>query len=110
MIDFDALVLGPCLATFAIDVRVEPAASQPGMRSYAARGVYDERPVDVDVGEGQIFSSAAKRLGVRYSEFSVAPQQGDFVTIVKTGMRFRVEDLDDDGQGGTVLTLAEIRP
>lgn len=106
-IDFDALVLGPCMDAFAEDITVDPRVSRPGQPPYAARGSYHERAVDVALTDGAILSSAEKTLGVRLSEFEAPPVQGDL--IVLRHVMFMVEDLDDDGQGGTLITLKELR-
>ncbi len=106
-IDFDALVLGPCMDAFAEDITVDARASRPGEPPYAARGSYHERAVDVALTDGAILSSAEKTLGVRLSEFVVPPAQGDLMIL--RGATFVVEDLDEDGQGGARLTLKELR-
>jgi len=107
MIDFDALVLAPNMDVFALDVTIDPRASQPFVAPYPARGVWIERPVDVELADGRILSSAEKILGVRCSEFGTMPSQGDGVT--RGAVVFMVEDVDYDGQGGATLTLKEIK-
>lgn len=107
MIDFDALVLAPAMATFARQISIIPLSSQPGGPGYSARGIWTERPVDVQTEDGAILSSAVKTLGVRLSEFAVPPTSGDRVTV--DGVLYVIDDTDDDGQGGSVWTLKEIR-
>lgn len=107
MIDFDKLVLAPCQEVFGEPATFTPVASAPGASPYAGRGIYTERPVDVQLVDGNVLSSAEKWLDIRLSEFSTAPAQGDRVEL--RGRVFAVEDLDDDGQGGSRLTLKELR-
>jgi hypothetical protein len=107
MIDFDALVLAPNMDVFAQDVSIDPRASQPFVPPYQARGIWIERPVDVELADGRILSSAEKILGVRCAEFGTVPCQGDVVT--RGAVVFMIEDVDYDGQGGAMLTLKEIK-
>lgn len=107
MIDFDALILAPAMATFARPITVLPLASRPGEPPYTTRGVWSERPVDVQTEDGAILSSAVKTLGVRLSEFTVPVVAGDRVSV--DGTTYQVDDTDDDGQGGSLWTLKEIR-
>lgn len=112
MIDFDALVLGPAMDVFARSVVVTPKAD--GAAAYTARGVYDEKPIDVMVeGEG-VMSSKIITLGFRLSELPAPIVQGDRIDIGAEGSApalgaFVVDDMDDDGQGGSVATLKAIR-
>jgi hypothetical protein len=104
-VDFDALVLAPCMNTFAVSFTVEPVASQPRGVPYAARGVWAVRNVDVDTQEG-ITSTEVRTLGVRISEFPVLPIARD--RILFQDAAHMITDVDEDGQGGAVLTLAEL--
>lgn len=107
MIDFDKLVLAPCQAVFGEPATFTPVASAPGAPSFAGRGIYTERPVDVQLVDGSVLSSAEKWLDIRLSEIAIVPAQGDRVAL--RGKLFVVEDLDEDGQGGARLTLKELR-
>lgn len=101
--DFDALVLGACMDTFAVDISVLPLQSQPSVAPYAARGVWTVRNVDIAVeGEG-ILSGQNRVLGVRLSEFAVVPVPGDRVTV--QGNPYLIDDVDEDGQGGAEWAL-----
>lgn len=106
-IDFSALVLAPCMDTFARTFLVRPVVSQPGASAFEARGIYTEQPVDLQLEDGRVLSSTTKTLGIRLSEFQSAPMQGDLILF--EGATFLVDDLDDDGQGGSKITLKEIR-
>ena len=81
MIDFDKLVLAPCQAVFGEPATFNPVASAPGAPSFAGRGIYTERPVDVQLADGSVLSSAEKWLDIRLSEFATTPAQGDRVDL-----------------------------
>lgn len=107
-INFDALVLAPCMGTFAEVITVHPVASiGKNAAPYSARGVYTERPIEVELADGTVFDTASKSIGVRLSEFGTAPIQGDIVLF--RGARFTIDSIDDDGHGGTVWSLRELR-
>jgi hypothetical protein len=106
MIDFDALVIGPAMNIFARPITVLPLASQAGQPAYGARGIWSSKPVDVAMEDG-IMSSQEHTLSVRASEFTIAIKPGDKVTVPGIGI-FLVEDTDDDGQGGTELSLKAV--
>jgi hypothetical protein len=107
VIDFDKLVLAPCQAVFGEPATFTPVASAPGAPSFAGRGIYTERSVDVQLVDGSVLSSAEKWLDIRLSEIAIVPAQGDRVAL--RGKLFAIEDLDEDGQGGARLTLKELR-
>jgi hypothetical protein len=100
VIDFDSIVLGPCLDAFARPVIVIPRKSQPGHPEYAARGIWDRRPSDVDLLDGGVLGSDTITLGVRLSEFPVPPVKGDRVYIPASGPLEHVGtcEIDDDGK------------
>lgn len=104
----DRLVLRACMSTMAkTTVSVSPAASQPGTAPYTARGIWMVEPVDLQMEDGSILSSERRRLGIRLSEFAVQIIQGDMIDL--DGKHYIVDDTDDDGQGGSALTLKETR-
>ncbi len=101
MIDWDALVLGPCLAQFAEAVDYTPA----GGAMVTVTGVYDEQYTAVDMLDGQGVTSAMPVLGVQLSQFVTPPQQGDALTIVRTSEAFLVKEVRPDGHGWAKLLL-----
>jgi hypothetical protein len=113
MLDFDALVLAPCMDAFAIDILVAPLISRPGAPVYPARGIYNQRSIDVPTEDGSILNSHTVELGIRLSEYPIPVKQGDRITIVTpppgangmAGRVFTIEDLNEDGQGGSGLVL-----
>lgn len=115
MIDFDALVLGPCHDLLARPVTITPKVSQPGAPAYGARGIWKSTPVDVAILDGGVLGTQDHKLDIRASEFAVLPVQGDECEIpaapglVRIGL-CRIEGADDDGQGGTRLDIKVIGP
>lgn len=104
--DFDALVLGPCFDAFA-----EPIAYATGSgASGPSRGVFDDRFREVVQGaDGELALSTGRPvLGVRVAEFApgTVPEQGDTVTILRTGRTYTVEDVNDDSHGLSKLALS----
>lgn len=112
MIDFDALVLAPAMLTFARPVTVTPRKSQPDAAAYSAEGIWSSRHDDVPLEDGGILSVQNITLGVRLSDFEVAPVKGDLVLVPAAGSYpaaglFEIDDTDEDGQGGAIWTLKE---
>ena len=118
MIDFDALVLKPAMTAFAGPVTIAPIKSLPGAPPYLARGSFASKPVEIALeGSGDFHRTQDLTLGIRLSEFAVAPRQGD--TMMRaTGIplssgtlpdgTFEIYDLELDGQGGAMLTLRKV--
>lgn len=115
MIDFDALVLGPCFDALARPIVITPKKSRPGAPAYGSRGIWSSKPVDVELLDGGVLSSQNHTLDIRASEHQVPLAQGDEIEIPahlslpRVGL-CKVEDGDDDGQGGTKLALKVIGP
>lgn len=106
MIDFDALVLGPAMHTFAEPFTIWPQGVQAS--AYDVRGVWSDRANDV-VLEGELISASQIRtVGLRLSELPDGDlKQNDVIIRQKDGRRYYVDDTDQDGQGGTVATLKD---
>lgn len=109
MIDFDRLVLGPCIGIFGEQPAAQPVY-QPANRApaFLINGVFDlaYRPIDPLVIEGMEPShvtTAGPCLGVALSSFPNPPLQGDLVTI--RGTLYRVSEVRSDGVGGARLML-----
>jgi hypothetical protein len=107
-VDFDTLVLKPAMDVFSKSMIVKPLASQPLAPSYAARGVWSKRPVDIATEGGGILSSEERKIGVRLSEFAVPVSTLDQVQF--DGEWYWIDDVDEDGQGGASLTLKAVNP
>lgn len=107
MIDFDALVVSVGQTVFGEPVSVWPKGNSSA--AYDARGSWSERPVDVALQDDLIASSQVKTLAIRRSEFRPEFGQGDHIVRLKTHARYIVDDVDDDGQGGSLVTLKSVR-
>jgi hypothetical protein len=107
-VDFDTLVIKPAMDVFSKAMTVKPLASQPLVPSYAARGVWSKRPVDIATEGGGILSSEERKIGIRLSEFVVPIAVLDQVKF--DGDWYWIDDVDEDGQGGASLTLKAVNP
>lgn len=94
------------MTAFGRAITVRPINSQFGAAPYEARAVYSEAPVDIQVSESQILSSASKTLGIRLSDFPIPPIPGD--RVVMDDVVYAIEDVDGDGQGGASWTLKQV--
>ena len=105
--DFDNLVLSPCMAAFGVTVTVTPLKSQPTAQPYAATGVYDRSEAIVMMADGSEMASTNVTLGIRLSDFTVPILEGDKIAL--NGKTYKVDALFPDGQGGAELRLKEVR-
>lgn len=114
MLDFDALVLAPCMAVFG-----EPVIYTSGLGQVSAiTGIFDYANVDLlPMGgareqEGQRIGAAGgintRRpiLGVRESDFLTPPRANDTAALPGRGLVFVVKSVQPDGKGGIMLLLA----
>jgi len=114
-VNFSTLVYKPAFDLFARPVTFYPYVSQPGVMWYAARGIYDTRPVDVQAMDGSIYSDQQTILDIREIEFAVLPLQGDRCSIDAADAdpalgEFEIIDTDTNGGGETTLTLRKWLP
>ena len=100
-VDWDALVLGPCLDTFGVPATYMPLRGA----SFSITGVFDRYHVEVtlDPAQGVPVSTLRPIIGVRDSVFATQPAQGDKVLVA--GATFEVIDTQPDGHGHTILKL-----
>lgn len=131
MIDFDALVLAPCMSVFGQRVVVTPTVSQPNAPAFVAQGVFAQRPTRWETAEGNFVTTMETTLGIRLADFYLPPKQGDSVLIGGAdisgslgpgtlqivpnlttigGTNWFVWDINADGQGGASLTIKLQRP
>lgn len=119
-IDFSSLVLGPCMDSFAKEVSITPVKSQPTAAPYDARGVWTVDNINVMTENDTAFSTRTLKFGIKLDEFTVSPEQGDYLSIKAKDLpmgylrdaldpnamvSFVVDNDQPDGQGGTVLIL-----
>ena len=114
-VDFSTLVYLPNFDMFARPITVTPLASQPGMPSYSARGIYDTRPIDVQAQDGSIFSDQQTIIDVLDAEFSVVPEQLDQIQIPSdyggSGPdlgTYEVTHTEANGGGETTLVVRKV--
>jgi len=67
------------------------------------RGVFDAAHELVDLGGEAAVTTTGPVLSIRLSDFDVAPQQDNEVTI--DGTLYRIYDVQPDGQAGAKLLL-----
>lgn len=106
MIDWDAHVLAPLEGVFGEAVTYTPAVGLP----FQISGVFDEAYREVELAGGLGMTSEMPVLGVRLSQFSVAPKQGDQLTIQRTAATYAVKEVRQDGHGAAKLMLNYLAP
>lgn len=74
---------------------------------YEVEGVFDSKYQVVDPETQEIISTNKPGLGVNLNDFAVQPGEGDEFEI--DGIKFKVTDKQEDGQGGAVLLLNKVR-
>lgn len=119
-VDFNSLVLGPCMDAFQKSCTVTPTKSQPMAAPYAARGVFTVDNITVPMDDGGTLSSRVLKYGIKLDEFTVPPLQYDTLTFKVSDLPmgylkdvlnpaatvdFLVDSDQPDGQGGTTLIL-----
>lgn len=101
MIDWDAVVTGPCVAVFGETVTFTPVGGPP----VDIQLVYDEGNKDIQLAGGSPLNSSNPIVSGQLSAFPVEPAQGDSVLIQRTGDVFVVGDVNEDGKGSVTLSL-----
>ncbi|MCQ8240523.1 head-tail joining protein [Rhizosaccharibacter radicis] len=105
-IDWGGLVLAPCVAIFGEAATHRSADGQ----DRAVQGIFDSGFLAVDPLPVYGFTPAhistyTACLGIRLSDFPVAPEQGDLITV--RGVRYWIWDVRPDGKDGAKLMLNE---
>lgn len=103
MIDFSALVLGPCQDVFGVSITIDPLKSQPSVPPYDARGIWTVKDVDVIMEDGTVLASKSYEIGVRLSEYPIPPVKTDQVTV--NANTYAIDEVRPDGQGGAKWVL-----
>lgn len=119
-IDFQAMVLGPCMDTFARPVTVTPVKSQPLVAQYDSRGIWEVTAIDIVTEDGGSMQSRNIKLGIQFNDYTIIPAQGDIIESKasdiplaywqgyvdpNSSIEFLVDDQRPDGQGGAYLIL-----
>lgn len=108
MVDWDDLVIGPTLDIFGQTVAYTPAAGE----QLTITAVFDREFLEYDalsdaarmVGTPGNISATRPVLGVRLSDFSTPPAQGDTLVIPALGA-FKVMESRPDSHGWAKLLL-----
>lgn len=108
MIDWDAAVIGPCMAVFgeAEKITYMPAAGG----SFQVDGVFDNAYREItmiDTGPG--VSTVRPVLGVRASQFAKEPVQGDKLYIPRVDTTYIVNNPNPDSHGWILLLLNKVK-
>lgn len=98
-LDLTDSVLKHSTETFGEAVTYWPKESP----SFETTGVFDQAHIEVDPSSGMRIQSTTPRLGVRLSQLTAEPGEGDRVQI--RGQVYEVVESQPDGQGGAVLIL-----
>ncbi|MBS7546242.1 head-tail joining protein [Ancylobacter oerskovii] len=103
MIDFSGVVLRTCMGVFARPVQVRPKNGT----DYTARGIFDNKAVEVLDESGTSHVTTSPQLGIRLSEWPRQPIKGDQIAISGPEILdwFGVSDVKSDGQGGATVFL-----
>jgi hypothetical protein len=104
VIDWNAVVLGPVMGVFGQQVLYQPANGTPFTIFH---GVFDNGFVEVDpIGSPGVLS-AKPVLGIQLSEFPAGfdakEAQGDFFTMLSTGVTYIVKGGEADSHGHALL-------
>lgn len=81
---------------------------RPDTGGRAIFAVYDGAPVLIDPQSGARIVSTTPTLGVRVVDLGDKPAAGHLVDV--DGVRYRVEAVEFDGQGGATLTIKRTKP
>jgi len=110
-VDFDALTLGPCLASFGEAAQGQPVpvwTLAPG-RTVAADGIFDRHgsnlTFDVD---GASASIRQPRIFVQVSAFPADAQPAQDMRVTIRGQSWAVISTREDGMGGVTVTLGDL--
>jgi len=101
--DFDGHILAPLFGQFAEAVTYTHA----GGATLAIRGIFDEAYREL-IPQGGVLAYTTERpvCGIRLVEFGDAPpQQGDVLTVNRTGNVYEVQEVRLDGHGAAKLML-----
>jgi len=115
-VDFDALVLRPCMDTFADSALLTPLVSAPGAPPRIVRGVFKLTGDDIMVENEAMVRADSYTFGVRSSELGDdQAARGDMLSDVQLSSGFlkdrffEIEDTGDaDGLGLQVWVLKEL--
>lgn len=101
--DWDGLVIGPCMDAFGQPVDYTPAGGQ----TVRISGVFFDGFLSVEAGAQPGVTSTSPHLGVQVSQMPTGwdplNAEGDAFVIVGSGKAYRVREGRPDGRGGARL-------
>lgn len=107
--DFDKLVLTPAIAILGDRFTFYPRVSLPDADPVSdLRGVFEGEHVHAEIIEGVEHSTVVPKIGVKLSDFSKDPEEGDELIMqsgANAGKRYVVFDIQPDGEGGAELIM-----
>jgi hypothetical protein len=98
------LVLKTTISTFKT-AGVWTSSVNPGA-PVSIYGVFNAPNMDINLQAGAVVQSVEPSFGVRLADLPAAPDSGD--TLVINGVTYRINNVDEDGQGGAKLILGKI--
>ena len=112
-IDFDSTVLVAGQDAFGVALTVTPLASMPNTSPYAARGIWQSRPVIIETRAGYHSDNEPETLSIHgcLREFPARPKAKDLLTISDSSLpglpsiNWTIIDVKLDGQGKAELKL-----
>lgn len=116
MIDWGAVVVGPCMAVFGEDLEQLPmyqrrANGAPVGAPFAIQPIFDDayQALTLQADSDPAIATVNPVMGVWDAAFAGGrlPLQGDSVTVPRVGKTFVVSDVQSDGHGATKLILEE---
>jgi predicted permease len=106
VIDWDKNVLAPLENVFGEPVQYTPAVGT----AFQVTGIFDEAYKEVDLAGGMGVTTVMPVVGVRLSQFSNLPKQGDQLTILRTAATYAVKEVRPDSHGSVLLMLNYVSP
>jgi len=101
-IDWNALVIAPCMGVFGEAATYLPRVGAP----FAITGVFDNAYKEIALSEyGTDVATLYPAIGVNLADFPSPPLQGDQITIAATGKTYAVRAPRPDSHGGAFLIL-----
>jgi hypothetical protein len=102
-IDFDALVIKPCVSIFGEPIIYTAVGS---LNPLSINGVFDPANHDIVINEGVPMTMLRPVLGVYVADFPSPPQQNDICVV--RGVTYTVREPIFDGRGNCKLYLNNI--
>jgi hypothetical protein len=108
-VNFSVMVYDPNYDFWSVDITVTPLIGN----SYAARGIFSTRALDVVGEDSSVISDQETIIDILEAEFGSLPKQGDRITIPRdcNGVNqgaWEITDASTNGGGETTLVLKRV--